>query len=92
MAVAVVMTSNNPTTKAVIMFGIIVVVLTLTRFIQCDVQARTSRSGKESYLLWYVNTFTTARQVVVKWRDQSWRTTARHHSKHKTKYNRYSLR
>ena len=50
MAVAVVMTSNNPTTKAVIMFGIIVVVLTLTRFIQCDVQARTSRSGKESYL------------------------------------------
>lgn len=42
MAVAVVMTSNNPTTKAVIMFGIIVVVLTLTRFIQCDVQANIS--------------------------------------------------
>ena len=37
MAVAVVMmTSNNPTTKAVIMFGIIVVVLSLPRFIQCD--------------------------------------------------------
>lgn len=54
MAVAVVMTSNNPTTKAVIMFGIIVVVLTLTRFIQCDVQARTSRTRKESYYGMYV--------------------------------------
>ncbi len=43
MAVAVVMmTSNDPTTKAVIMFGIIVVVLSLPRFIQC--------ATKESYL------------------------------------------
>ena len=49
MAVAVVMmTSNNPTTMAVIMFGIIVVVLSLPRFIQCD---KLRPKTKESYLV-----------------------------------------
>ena len=55
MAVAVVMTSNNPTTKAVIMFGIIVVVLTLMRFIQCDgamCRQEHLAQGKNPTILW----------------------------------------